>query len=434
MVLLRKLLTPNGTLIVDAVHTEDDYTLVLDDAGHIFRYTTANFIYTDNPDTTINLSAISQFTFNRILTTTSFAGQRVLLLGGPDGVLILQVMNSTLQVTGILEISIASNLLYGANNVQFIRTAGVESLRSGQVLIGSILNAQATITGVSTANNTLTVIAANNLKVNDTVTLNGLTTATEFNGQTVQIIAVSTAWFQVSTVPIGTYGIAATITSVAASMGNTAVYTGTIPGGAGNAYVGRMVTISGFLNLQNNGTFTIVGSTATTLTLNTTSAISESAAPTATIDVAETGTATATNDGQTYETLISLSNGVIIGTWNSSKLKNQFVNTGEILFDPNSQYTGYPLPPANVTATSTITPQGTIVTISWAQQRPDLVTSYNVEYGVDGITFSLLQSVGSGSIQGISVQLAPGSTYYFRVQAFSLDGTSNYSNVASITI
>jgi hypothetical protein len=419
---------------VDAVHTEDDYTLVLDAAGHVFRYTTANFIYTDNPDTTINLSSISNFTFNRILTTSSFAGQRVLLFGGPDGVLLLQVANSTLQVTGILEISIASNLLYGADNVQFVRTAGVESLRSGQVLIGSILNASAKITGISTANNTLTMICANNFQVNDTVTLNGLTTATEFNGQTLQIIAVSSAWFQVSIVPIGAYGIAATVTNAATSVGNTAVYTGTIPGGAGNAYVGRMVTIQGFLTAQNNGTFTISGSTATTLTLNTPAALNESAAATATIDVSETGTATATNDGQTYETLISLSNGVIIGTWNSSKLKNQFVNTGEILFDPNSQYTGYPLPPASVTATSTITPQGTIVTVSWVQQRPDLVTSYNVEYSVDGINFVPLQSVGSGSIQSINVQLAPGSTYYFKVQAFSLDGNSNFSNVASITI
>jgi hypothetical protein len=435
MVLLRKLLTPNGTLIVDAVHTEADYTLVLDDAGNLFRYTTANFIYTDNPDTTLRLSTLSNFTFNRILSTTSFAGQRVLLLGGPDGVLILQVKNDTLQVTGILEISIASNLLYGANNVQFIRTAGVESLRSGQVLIGSILNAQATITGVSTVDNTLTVIAANDFKINDTVTLSGLTTATEFNAQTVQVIARSNEWFQVSTVPQGgPYGATLTLTSVAASVGNTAVYTGTITGGAGNAYVGRKATILGFTNSQNNGTFDILGSTATTLTLNTASALSETASATATLDAAETGIATATNDGQTYETLISLSNGVIIGTWNSSKLKNQFVNTGEILFDPNSQYTGYPLPPANVTATSQLTAQGTIVTISWAQQRPDLVSSYNVQYGVDGITFSPLQSVGSGSIQSISVQLAPGSTYYFRVQAFSLDGTSNFSNVASVTI
>jgi hypothetical protein len=435
MVLLRKLLTPNGSLIVDAVHTEADYTLVLDDAGNLFRYTTANFIYTDNPDTTLRLSTISNFTFNRILSTTSFSGQRVLLLGGPDGVLILQVRNDTLQITGILEISIASNLLYGANNVQFIRTAGVESLRSGQVLIGSILNAQATVIGISTVDNTLTVIAANNFKINDTVTLSGLTTAKEFNGQTVQIIAATNEWFQVSTVPQGgPYGVAAILTSVAASLGNTAVYTGVIPGGAGNAYVGRRATILGFQSFQNNGTFDILGSTATTLTLNTASALSEAFAATATIAVSETGTASATNDGQTYETLISLSNGVIIGTWNSSKLKNQFVNTGEILFDPNSQYTGYPLPPANVVATSRLTVQGTIVTIDWVQQRPDLVSSYNVQYSVDGINFSPLQSVGSGTIQSISVQLAPGFTYSFRVQAFSLDGTSDFSNVASVTV
>jgi hypothetical protein len=435
MVLLRKLLTPNHALIVDAVHTEADYTLVLDSAGNILRYTTANFIYTDNPDTTIVLSAISNFTFNRILSTTSFLNQRVLLLGGPEGVLILQVKNDTLQIVGTLEINTASNLLYGANNVQFIRTAGVESLHSGQILIGSILNAQATITGVSTVDNILTVICANNFKINDTVTLSGLSTAPEFNGQTVQIIAATSEWFQVSIVPQhGPYGVAATLTSVAASVDNAAVYTGTIPGGAGNAYFRYMTTILGFTNFQNNGTFTIVGSTATTITLNTASALSEAATATATIAVSETGTATATNDGQTYETLISLSQGQIISTWNSSKLKNQFVNTGEILFDPNSQYTGYPLPPANVTATSQLTVGGIVVTVSWIQQRPDLVSSYNVQYSIDGINFSPLQIVGSGSIQSISVQLAVGFTYYFQVQAFSLDGTSNFSTVTSITI
>jgi hypothetical protein len=435
MVLLRKLLTPNGTLIVDAVHTEDDYTLVLDNAGNIFRYTTASFIYTDNPDTTIVLSTISQFTFNRILTTFSYGGQRVLLLGGPDGVLLLQVANSTLQVTGILEISIASNLLYGANNVQFIRTAGVESLRTGQVLIGSILNAQATITGVSTVGNLLTVIGANNFKVNDTVTLSGLTTAPEFNGQTLQIIAVSSQWFQASTVPQGgPYGTTFTLTSVAASVGNDAIYTGVITGGGGNVFAGDMVTILGFSNPQNNGTLNVVGSTPTTLTVVNSEAVSESAPATGTLAASETGLATATNDGQTYETLISLVNGIIIGTWNSSKLINQFVNTGEILFQPNSEYTGYPLAPVLATPIATVTLTGTTVALGWSQQRPDLVTSYNVQYSIDGVNFSPLQTVGSGSILGINVQLAPGFTYYFQVQANSLDGSSNFSNIVSITI
>lgn len=278
MVLLRKLLTPNQTRIIDAVHTEDDYTLVLDNAGNVFRYNTATFIYTDNPDTTIRLSGVSSFTFNRILCTFSYANQRVLMFGGPDGVLLLQVANDTLQITGTLEISSESNMLYGANNVQFIRTAGVESLRSGQILIGTI------------------------------------------------------------------------------------------------------------------------------------------------------------EDTQTYETLISLSQGVIIGTWNASKLKNQIVNTGEILFNPNSDYSGYPLPPADVTATTSLDAQGaTLIVISWVQQRPDLVERYNVQYSTDGVSYSQLQSVGSGMIQSITVQLAP-RTYWFRVQAVTLDGTSDYSLSATITI
>jgi len=449
MVLLRKLFTPNQTKIIDAVHTEDDYTLVLDEAGNVFRYTTAAFIYTDNPDTVINLSSISTFTFNRILCTYSYANQRVLMFGGPDGVLLLQVRNDTLQTTGIMEIDVASNQLYGANNVQFIRTVGVESLRSGQILIGSILNAQAKITSIEIVNNTLTVICDNNFQIGDTVILNGLQPSgsppftSPLNGLGVQVIAATNLWFQASIVyPDSTActpvppapGITLNITSVAPTGGDFAIYTGTITGGANNAYFGLMATILGFTNPTNNGVFLCSGSTATTMTFNNAAAVTEGPSPgTVTLAVTETGTAIATNDGQTYETLISLAQGVIIGTWNSSKLKNQFVNTGEILFDPNSQYTGYPLPPADVTATSKFTANGTVVTISWVQQRSDLVSSYNVQYSTDGINFPQLQLVGSGNIQSINVQLAPG-TYYFRVQAFSLDGTSDFSNVATITI
>jgi len=451
MVLLRKLLTPNQTQIIDAVHTEDDYTLVLDDAGNVFRYTTATFIYTDNPDTTISLPSISDFTFNRILCTYSYANQRVLMFGGPDGVLLLQVANDTLQTTGTMEISTESNQLYGANNVQFIRTAGVESLRSGQILIGSILNAQAAITDIEIADNTLTVVCANNFKVGDNVILSGLIPrgsppiASPLNGLSVQIIVATSQWFQASIVyPTATAcdpvppapGIPLNLTSVAASAGDSAVYTGTITGGANNAYFGFMALVTGFTNPQNNGVFLCSASTVTTITFNNAAAISEGPSlGVVTLAVSDTGTATATNDGQTFETLISLANGVIIGTWNAPKLINQFVNTGEILFNPNSPYTGYPLAPTNVTVLASLNAQNTtILTISWSQQRPDLVASYNVQYSVDGINFSLLQVVGSGTIQSITVQLAPGSTYYFRVQAFSLDGTSNFSNVASISI
>jgi len=47
----------------------------------------------------------------------------------------------------------------------------------------------------------------------------------------------------------------------------SAVYTGTIPGGANNAYAGYIFSVTGFGNNNNNGTYMCTASTSTTLTL-----------------------------------------------------------------------------------------------------------------------------------------------------------------------
>lgn len=62
------------------------------------------------------------------------------------------------------------------------------------------------------------------------------------------------------------------ITSVA---GGTGVYTGTITGGAANAYVGYYFVVTGFSNLPNNGTFICTASSATTLTLQNAASVTE---------------------------------------------------------------------------------------------------------------------------------------------------------------
>jgi hypothetical protein len=77
--------------------------------------------------------------------------------------------------------------------------------------------------------------------------------------------------------------IALQLTSVATSSGGSAVYTGNITGGAGNALAGQTFTVSGFVATPaNNGTFLAAASSATTLTLNNASAVAESHAATAT--------------------------------------------------------------------------------------------------------------------------------------------------------
>lgn len=433
LVLLRKLFTPNNSPIMDAVHTEDDYTLVIDNQGNLFRYSTAPIINTDNPDTTIVLSRYTTFAFNKIFSTFSYANQRIILLGGPNGLMLMQVTSDTLQVVSTYLISVEDNLLYGADNVQFFRTAGVENLRTGQVLIGSVLNANARVTAVRILNNALFVNCQNNFRVGDEVTLTGLTGATFLNNRTFEVIASTSTSFEASIQHID-YGAGLALTQVASAVGPSAVYTGTITGGTGNAYAGYVATVAGFTNPQNNGTFPVTASSSTTLTLTNAAAVAETATATVALSIMDTGNAVASNDGSTYETLIDLAHGQIIGTWDASKLINQFVNTGEILFEPNSAYSGAPIAPVQNAPSSVVTPNGTIVTISWTQFRPDLATGYVVLYSIDGVTYQPLQTVGSGQIQSISVQLAGGQTYDFQIQATSLDGLSPLSNVRSISI
>ena len=79
-----------------------------------------------------------------------------------------------------------------------------------------------------------------------------------------------------------------TLTSVANASGGspaTTTYTGTITGGASNAYAGAIFTIAGFTNANNNGTFTCIGSTATTLVLQNQNGVAEIHAATAAVVV-----------------------------------------------------------------------------------------------------------------------------------------------------
>ncbi len=58
------------------------------------------------------------------------------------------------------------------------------------------------------------------------------------------------------------------VTQVVMSSGGQAIYLGVFPDGANNAFVGMSVTITGFLTAGNNGTFTVLASTLTSITLS----------------------------------------------------------------------------------------------------------------------------------------------------------------------
>jgi hypothetical protein len=82
-----------------------------------------------------------------------------------------------------------------------------------------------------------------------------------------------------------------TLSSVAIGSGGIfqGVYTGTITGGANNAFAGYQFVVAGFVNSQNNGTFFCIASTTTTLTLAGVLAFTESHAATATSVATNTG-------------------------------------------------------------------------------------------------------------------------------------------------
>lgn len=72
------------------------------------------------------------------------------------------------------------------------------------------------------------------------------------------------------------------LTAVAASVGGQAVYTGAFASGANNGLQGFNITIAGFVNGVNNGVFSVVASTSTTITVTNASAVNETHAGTAT--------------------------------------------------------------------------------------------------------------------------------------------------------
>lgn len=76
--------------------------------------------------------------------------------------------------------------------------------------------------------------------------------------------------------------IAETHAATATPLEGTAVYTGTITGGATNAFAGETFDVAGFTGANNNGTFIATASSATTLTLENAVATAETHAATAT--------------------------------------------------------------------------------------------------------------------------------------------------------
>ncbi len=355
MVLLRKLFTPSNNPILDAFHTEDDWTMVLDSAGNLYQFTTPSLINTDDPKAVINLNSVSSMVLNKVFATYSFNDSRVLILTGPDGCLLLEIGNTSFAVEGSFELNVETGLIYGVDNVQFVRTSNVESLSTGKILIGTVAPIIVNIISIEVSDNTVTVVGDNPLIPGQVLTFLNLTQATFLNGVTTSVVSATPLQFIVS-FEYGDYA--------------------TTPEGAGA--------------------------------------------------IAMTG-------GKTYETLIDLSHGQIIGTWDASNLRNQFVTTGEILFEPNDTYAGRPAAPIMnpLVNQGVVTPGFVNLMISWNADRPDLIQSYQLGTSFDNVNW-IISSINSGYIESVTLPEPAGQQLYFRVQSISADGTSAYSNVVSI--
>lgn len=139
----------------------------------------------------------------------------------------------------------------------------------------------ATISAVAIQNNTMQITfsgATNQFAPGSALLLTGLTTNTFLNNQIVRITNVLGSQSGGLTSTATNF----TLTSVASSVGSTAVYTGTGFSATDNFYSGVIFVIAGFTNGVNNGTFVCTASSSTTITLYNSAATAETTAATAT--------------------------------------------------------------------------------------------------------------------------------------------------------
>lgn len=125
--------------------------------------------------------------------------------------------------------------------------------------------------------NTITLLANSSLSSTTMSALTMGTTVPVSNGWGTQQANISTPNRMYC------YYSTSSLTSVGTAGGGNSVYAGTITNGANNALAGCAVLIAGFGTSANNGSFTVVSSTATTLTLNNASGSAQSGGATSTV-------------------------------------------------------------------------------------------------------------------------------------------------------
>lgn len=178
-----------------------------------------------------------------------------------------------------------------------------------------------------------------------------------------------------------------TLTAAALAVAGQTTYTGTITGGAANAYEGRLFAIAGFDLAANNGIFECVASTATTLVLLNAAG------------VADTHAATAQD-----QTAVAVYTGTFTGGGSNAFADLDFVVAG---FVTNPSNNGTFFATASSATTVTLANPGAIAETHAATATAEELTALTyVEYGASTNSGGTTHPVNGGKVAILTVSAA----------------------------
>lgn len=210
--------------------------------------------------------------------------------GTAEALDLIQIVNPSGAV--LAKVKASGAVVGGSTGSAVFTAAAVGTLVLSQTAVDTLVLSQAAVVGgVTTYTGTLTGGGSNAFAAKSVIVAGF---AQAGNNGTFTIVSSTATTFTVvtSTQVNETHAGTAQISGV-----SLATYTGTITGGAASAFAGKSVKVAGFVTGGNNGTFTIVSSTATTLVVSTTTQANETHAGTAQIATVSLTTYTGTVTG-----------------------------------------------------------------------------------------------------------------------------------------
>lgn len=139
---------PDAGSVLDGYQAEDDFTfmLVQNDADtFVLQYSSPGYAdpgsyshISDYPDKRINVSAIQLGDFTKMEVVPVYNKRRIIILYGTSGVFLLEVDDQDVsKLYQYMFLSLKTELLDGASSVIFIRYKDLQSVSSGQLLVGT---------------------------------------------------------------------------------------------------------------------------------------------------------------------------------------------------------------------------------------------------------------------------------------------------------